>query len=103
MSPDIAAIETFLKVTGPWGLLGLFLFLYWDNRRRENRDDAKFYEQFVAFLERFTAHNNICMGCQQSLMLLVERVAQHARTIESLNEEIRREATKTTRGGRAGM
>jgi hypothetical protein len=98
---DLAALKTFLEVTGPWGLIALFLFLWWQNQRKDDKDVAALVTMFEAFLIRFGTHDATCVQYQQELTTLTERVTQNGRGIDALTEELRRAKKAQGRGGSA--
>jgi hypothetical protein len=99
----LPTLETFLKVTGPFGVIAALLYLVFWMIKQKAKDDADFAVLFEAFLVRFTEHDTVCKTYQRDLLLLTKAVEQNGVTIREVSADVRRERETKARGGRAGM
>ena len=61
---ESAGIESFLKITGPWGLLGLLIAFMWDMFRRNDK----------SLREILSTHTAILVQVVESLASIESRV-----------------------------
>lgn len=51
---ETSTIESFLKITGPWGLVGIFIFLFWDMIRKNDKSLREILMTQTAVLDNLT-------------------------------------------------
>jgi hypothetical protein len=106
----LAGLETFAKITGPFGICGILLYILWYLIRHKEKDAADLAILFEAFLVRFTEHDTVCKAYQRELADIMSQVSRNRDSITQVQEEgkrvadeLRRVQEMKIRAGRAGM